>query len=485
MSSVIVLWAEWGFVRGCPFASDNPYSSAPNLHVPGESALMWQHNTQLHTDLVNIIEQALSINQPEAEDVTVKLEQKLRLYPAADGFAAALDTRVATKLFPVNTGQTFNTWIEGIDTWLNEVQDPRSTPSTASSILYILWDRFASDLSDNLRRARIVAAVPIDGYVLAFVSCLSKCIVVHYRFHGLIPKLEPKVVIDSPRSAFDIWDAIDTADQASKNYLKRVLTSGHKLVSHRGILVHVDRRNEARVFGPSIDTILVSEELARCLYEQFSSALTGKPQGPTRVLEIGTGSGFLSAGIVRYLASLENLICVDVESTAIFCTEKNIKVALLSPGTLQPHITYLIGAFDAPKFYNQKLDLIICNPPYIPYPSNWESLNKKSAYYLEAIGGLELIYEVLHELPKVLAPNGKLLLIVSNLSLDETLKAVPEGYKVSRPLGEGGIEVLFDVEDVLENGEWNNFLQAKEYGKLYRHKGEFVHRLHPLWITKD
>lgn len=446
---------------------------------------MWEQDTPLHNDLVKIIELALNSKNGDADAAIILLEQKLRQFPAADAFAAALDRRVMTNLFSINTGQFFNTWIEKIDRWLNEVQDPRFNPTIESSILYILWDRFASDLSDNLRRARVAGAIPIDGYVLAFVGALSKCIVVRYKFSGLVPTLKPKVVIDDPRTAFDIWDTIDSLDQSSKNYLKRVLTSGHKLISHRGILVHVDRRTEPRVFGPSIDTILMSEALARTFYEDFSPDEIRVQNGPQRVLEIGSGNGFLSAGIVRYLPSLEELTCVDIETTAIFCTEKNLKVALLAPGTQQPKIIYSIGPFDASKFHNKKLDLIVCNPPYIPYPPNYETLNQESAHYLEAVGGLELIGNLLRELSNILVPGGKLLLMVSNLSLHETLTLVPKDYSILQPLGKGGYEVLFDVEDVLEDEGWMSFLRGKENGNLSHYKGEFIHLLHPLWISAE
>src|SRR4029077_8205677 len=129
--------------------------------------------------------------------------------------------------------------------------------------LYHLWDRFETDLKEQLVRARLVGNLPAHGGVFTFTGGLAKCLVTRYEFSGREPKIEPVALVDSPKSAFDFWHAIDQAGPNARNVLKAVLMSGHKLVSHRGILTHVDRRFEPQVFGPSIDTLVMAEILAQ------------------------------------------------------------------------------------------------------------------------------------------------------------------------------------------------------------------------------
>lgn len=437
---------------------------------------MWLKKTELHKNLRKIIKQILSSNAKNGYYPTIELEKKLRENPVADPFIAVLDGEIEPSLFSLDQGQDFNTWVEDVHTWLSDVQDPRNNPPPKDCILYIFWDRFSTDLADSLRAGRIVAAIPKEGYVLAFVGALQKCIVIHYRFFGFIPKLQPKVVIDKPQSVFDIWHTIESANQKSRNYLKNVLTSGHKLIYHRGILTHVDRRNEQKVFGPSIDTLVMAEELARSVYEPKE-----KVKRNDVVLEIGTGSGFLAASLVKNVSSIKKLICVDIESTAIACTQKNIEISSFAPGANKPDDSYIIGEFDSTRF-NQKADLVVCNPPYIP--KNLEKIKKVStAPYLEAVGGLELIENVLMNLKEFLAEDGKLLLIVSHLSVKETEKLIEKyEYELQKPFGQSSYEVFFDVEAVLEDDEWIDFLIKRE-NKLIERSGKYFHRLHPLWVS--
>jgi methylase of polypeptide subunit release factors len=435
---------------------------------------MWKQKTQLHEELVEIISATLEGTLQDSYSITKSIEDKLKLYPVADPFEVILDERINEKFFDINQNEDFNKWVE-------KIRDPRTEISVRTSILYVLWDRFASTLSDNLRNALALGAIPKDSYVLVFVAGLSKCIVIHYKFTGLIPKLEAKVVIDSPKSVFDIWNAIDFADQSSKNYLKRTLTSGHKLISHRGVLVHVDRRNESQVFGPSIDTLIMAEELSRVLYEKFSIEENQFANEPHHALEIGVGSGFLATSVMKNLPSLQTLTCIDIEAAAINCTKKNIEVAKLTPGVNKPQIDYLISNFDVSQFREKNIDLIICNPPYIPHPPNGK--DSLSGHYLPAVGGLELIEYIIRELPNVLSRKGKLLLMVSSLALDETLELIPKSYFVQRPFGNSGYKVLFDVEAVLEDQKWLHFLENKDKLKLHKDRDNYFHILHPLWIS--
>ncbi len=430
--------------------------------------------TKLHQRLVKAVQDALSSGRAE------RWERLLHEYPVADGFSAVLDPSVEETLFSGVQGKNLDAWLLNISSWLNSVLDPRFPRTVESSVLYCLWDRFASVLAENLRRGRVEGGIPSSGGVLAFAGGLSKCMVIHYAFSGHMARLDPVAVIDSPRSAFDVWAAIDQATPSARNILKAILASGHKLISHRGVLTHVDRRHEASVFGPSIDTLVMAEILARDLYEE--SFLRGPEfrEEPGLALEIGSGSGFLSAGLARHLSWLTELCCVEIDFQAIACTAKNLRLANVVPELgRRPRVHLITGSFD-PELLNREFNLVVCNPPYIPLPPSRANGGKAGSAHFRAVGGLELIEGLLRNLHCFLRCGGRLLLMTSSVSLEATLRLIPPGCSVTRPLGDEGSEVLFDVEAVLDSPRWLSYLTRE--GNLYEKSGVYFHRLHPLWI---
>jgi hypothetical protein len=201
--------------------------------------------------------------------------------------------------------------------------------------------------------ARTQADIPINGGLLAFVGGLSKCIVVDYAFAGRVPRLAPVAVIDDPRSAFDFWTAIDTASMTplARNRLKAVIASGHKLIAHGQTLIHVDRRTEADVFGPSIDTLVMAEILA--------AYLSRAGEHVSRVLEVGSGSGMLSAIVAKYASALQELFAIDLQFQAVACTNKNLKIN----GFPSTAAEYLIKARFEPTIFTGSF------APCVPSPS--------------------------------------------------------------------------------------------------------------------
>lgn len=226
----------------------------------------------------------------------------------------------------------------------------------------------------------------------------------------------------------------------------------------------------------------MAEELSRVFYEQISINETFLDNSPQHALEVGAGSGFLTTSLLKNLPSLKTLTCIDIEASAINCTKKNVEVAKLTPGVNKPKVDYLIGSFDATHFKEKKQDLIVCNPPYIPELPDNDS-KTTGGLYLEAVSGLELIEYIIKELPNILSSKGKLLLMVSTLSLVETLSLIPKNYCVKKPFGNSSYEVLFDVEAVLEKTDWLEFLEQKNNMKLYKDRHNYFHQLHPLWIS--
>jgi hypothetical protein len=182
----------------------------------------------------------------------------------------------------------------------------------------MLWEQYSKVLTSGLRAGRVAASIPTKGGILAFVGGLEKCLVLRYEFAGFTPRFEVIAVIDHPRSAFDFWGAIDHASPNARNELKSILASGHKLIYHRGVLTHVDRRGDAGVFGPSIDTLVMNELIGREYCEGVSVP-------PVRsVLEVGCGSGLLSCSIAQNLNAVEELVCIDIDPQAIAVPHRQI-----------------------------------------------------------------------------------------------------------------------------------------------------------------
>ena len=426
--------------------------------------------TELHGSLVSKLEHDLS---PEGT-APYRWESTLRKSSAVDGFAVVLDERVSQKIFASVDTPSFDRWILEVDRWLERLWDPCLETTKPNVLLSMLWDHFERDLADNLRRARVAASVPSSGGVLAYVAALSKCIVIRYTFAGLLPKLIPVAVIDNPLSAFDFWGAIDQASASARNSLKRILASGHKLVYQRGVLAHVDRRADAGVFGPSIDTLLLAELLARHVFEDQAPVKT--------VLEVGSGSGLLAATVLRHSKSLEDLFCLDLDSKAIACTEKNIRIAAAVPGVAPFTSHFSVEKFDS-KLLNKKFDLVICNPPYIPYQIAPTADARQEANYVAAVAGTELMEKLLASVSKILAKKGKMLLMLSSLCRRKFEAFCPRELSAEFPLLENGFRVIFDVEDVLDRPDWLKFLLS-ECG-LEQEGETYFHRLHPVWITKS
>jgi len=144
-----------------------------------------------------------------------------------------------------------------------------------------------------------------------------------------------------------------------------------------------------QVYSPEADTFL----LAR--------AARAEVKAGDRVLEVGTGSGYIAAELVRIC----NVVATDINPHAALCArERGVDVLR---GDLFSGIR---GTFD----------LILFNPPYLP-----TQLNERIDDWLEyALDGGEcgraVIEQFAAEVGRVIAPGGRILLLISSLTgLDE------------------------------------------------------------------
>jgi methylase of polypeptide subunit release factors len=396
----------------------------------------------------------------------------LRSHTYVDGFLALLAHSEIDSIITEQGYSSFNEWLFDVEQWSNRLLDPRNGYGKGAMLLYELWDVFRNNITDVIKTARLHTNIPNKGGILAFVGGLSKCIVLEYFISSEYPRFTIIDVIDNPQSAFDFWGTIANAEMTAKNVLKEIISTGHKIILHRGILMHIDRRKDFQVFGPSVDTLLLAEIEAQSIYENNISK--------SSALEIGCGNGLLSVSVAKYLSGLKKIHSIDVNFHSVFCLYNNLTINITQHvlKNLNVYLTY--GEFSG-NFPNEKFDLVICNPPYIPNETTvQENINKKVDYY-QAVGGTELIDVLLNNLDNLLTDTGELILLVSNLSLELTLALIPPNFKYELILKDGH-KVLFDVEAVLKKESWLRYLL--ENCGLIQEEDLFYHFIYPIIIKR-
>ena len=155
------------------------------------------------------------------------------------------------------------------------------------------------------------------------------------------------------------------------------------------------------------------------------------------ILDIGTGSGCLLLSILHELP-LSRGIGIDVSSKAIKTAKTNsIKLNLSHKSKFK--------VFEIDKFTEGKYDLIISNPPYIPF-KDIKNLSKDIINYEPLIAlnggldGLDLIKEVIYKSNSLLKRNGllaieigcKQYLKVSSLLRRQGLREINKEYDYNR-----------------------------------------------------
>lgn len=140
-----------------------------------------------------------------------------------------------------------------------------------------------------------------------------------------------------------------------------------------------------QVYQPDADTYLLLE------------AVRKEVKPGDRILEVGTGSGLIS----RELAKLSGVVATDINPHAVFCARK------AGIDVVRTDLTCgLKGVFD----------LVLFNPPYLPTQPD-ERMDDWLEYALDGgESGRAVIERFALVVGDVLAPGGRLLLLVSSLT---------------------------------------------------------------------
>ena len=140
-----------------------------------------------------------------------------------------------------------------------------------------------------------------------------------------------------------------------------------------------------QVYQPAADTYLLLDE---------SRAEVKKGD---RILEVGTGSGYIAAGLVK----LAPVIATEINPHAASCArEAGVEVVRCN-------------LFDAIR---GTFDLILFNPPYLP-TGQQERIDDWLEYALDGgENGRVVIERFAVDVRRILAPEGRILLLISSLT---------------------------------------------------------------------
>lgn len=129
------------------------------------------------------------------------------------------------------------------------------------------------------------------------------------------------------------------------------------------------------------------------------------------ILDIGTGSGCI---LLSILSELKNARGIGID-----ISNKTIKIAKLNSNNLGLTNRSKLIVSDINKFNSGKYDLIVSNPPYIPY-RNIRNLSKDITRYEPLVAlnggndGLDLIKKVIYKSSKLLKKNGLFAIEIGN-----------------------------------------------------------------------
>jgi len=151
------------------------------------------------------------------------------------------------------------------------------------------------------------------------------------------------------------------------------------------------------IYQPAEDSNLFRNFLKKYLHSQLQSP-NSKPTSSLKMLDMGTGSGILSKTASKFI-SKKNITPVDINSKSIKLLKQKRFNAIKS------------NLFEKIK---NKFDLIIFNAPYLPL----DKREPKSSQLATTGGknGDEISIKFLKQAKKHLNKNGKILLLISNLT---------------------------------------------------------------------
>ncbi len=159
--------------------------------------------------------------------------------------------------------------------------------------------------------------------------------------------------------------------------------------------------------------------------ELLAAAALQQAKAGQSFLEIGTGSGAVILALAKSGKDFSQMAAVDISKEAVRAAKENAKDNGISC------VRFLLSdLFDALPA-SSKYDLLLFNPPYLPTSKQDKVKGLLNAALDGGPDGLKIVRKFLAQAGAHLAPQGKILLVVSSLQPKDKLKVLMEKYHFS------------------------------------------------------
>lgn len=162
---------------------------------------------------------------------------------------------------------------------------------------------------------------------------------------------------------------------------------------------HAGRGHFRDVYEPAEDSFLLVDALEK-------DAETLQRMSPRVCLEVGSGSGVVSAFLASIVGPSALYLCTDVNHAAAQCTAQTASCNNVS---LEPVVSDLVECL-LPRL-SGKVDVLLFNPPYVVTPSEEVGSTSIEAAWAGGKRGREVIDRFLPLVSKLLSDNGLFYLI--------------------------------------------------------------------------
>ncbi|MDV0446004.1 Release factor glutamine methyltransferase [Methanimicrococcus sp. At1] len=187
------------------------------------------------------------------------------------------------------------------------------------------------------------------------------------------------------------------------------------------------------VYEPAEDTFLMAD----CAVKEFSDyeknsgnarhAEQFELDDPFSALEVGCGSGFVSAFLLNHFSDLD-LIAVDINPNAVKCAQMNgvraFESDMFDIFEKSRHLRSIDTPIEdvSPSKPPLGFDLILFNPPYLPTSEDEKVSGMLNYAFDGGVTGRDSIDRFLKEVGDYLKSDGFFLLLISSITgLDETV----------------------------------------------------------------
>jgi hypothetical protein len=218
-------------------------------------------------------------------------------------------------------------------------------------------------------------------------------------------------------------------------------------------------RKGRELWAPSIDVVyfLRSLERAGVFAADHPSAL-----------DLGCGTGIIGCFLAARNPTIRRLYFADWLTTPLVYSAVNLARNLHDR---QLHAAFCLGldtTWTTPARIDERFDLLVCNPPYLPILPGFEKLKLAST-----VAGTDLLEHIISHAPQLAE---KVYVCFSATAQPEAFAAAEKARRELVPIGEP-LAVPFRVPQVLQEAEYlEALLKAKRIDVR-------EHSFHPLWHT--